>query len=101
MPNFRVSELDSVVGTSPERTLERYELLRRLEPSSSNTNGRNAAAGWDDLRKRAVELATGPDAPGLLPWNRSPRGCATAMAAIPWGNICSWPAGWWRPAWAL
>ncbi|MBY0523962.1 MAG: DUF1501 domain-containing protein [Gemmataceae bacterium] len=61
MVNYRVSELDTIVGTSSERTLERHELLRRLDPSLS-TNGRHAAAGWDDLQKRAVELATGPDA---------------------------------------
>ena len=101
MATYRVSELDTVGGTSPERTRDRYEFLRRLEPSSSNANGRDAAAGWDDLRKRAVELATGPDGAGLLPWNRSPRCCATGMAAIPWGSICSWPAGWWRRGWAL
>ena len=29
--------------------------------SSRNANRPHAAAGWDDLRKRAVELATGPD----------------------------------------
>jgi len=61
MANYRVSELDTFVGNSPERTLERHELLRRLDPSL-NANSRNAAASWDDLRKRAVELATGPDA---------------------------------------
>jgi hypothetical protein len=61
MATYRVSELDTVGGTSPERTLDRHELLRRLE-SSRSANGLHTAAGWDDLRKRAVELATGPDA---------------------------------------
>ena len=32
LENYRVSELDTVVGTSPERTLERQELLGRLDP---------------------------------------------------------------------
>lgn len=62
MATYQVSELDTTGGTSPERTLERHELLRRLEPSLSNTNRQHAAASWDDLRNRAVELATGPDA---------------------------------------
>jgi hypothetical protein len=62
MANYRVSELDTVVDTSPERTLARHDLLNRIDPSLSLTNRRHAAAGWDDLRKRAVELATGPDA---------------------------------------
>lgn len=60
MATYRVSELDTIGGASPERTLERHELLRRLESSSSNRH--HAAASWDDLRNRAVELATGPDA---------------------------------------
>lgn len=58
MSTYRVSELDTVAGTSPERTLERHELLRRLEP----TNTHHAAANWDDLQQRAVEMATRPDA---------------------------------------
>jgi hypothetical protein len=58
MTTYRVSELDRVGSASPERTLDRLELLRRLE-SSRNANGPHG--GWDDLRKRAVELATGPD----------------------------------------
>lgn len=62
MANYRVSELDTVVGTSPERTLERHELLGRLDPPLNSTNSQRAAAGWDELRNRAVELATGPDA---------------------------------------
>ncbi len=62
MPNYRVSELDTVVGSSPERTLEREELRTRLDPSWTVTNRGHAVAGWDDLRKRAVELATGADA---------------------------------------
>jgi Protein of unknown function (DUF1501) len=62
MATYRVSELDTEGGTTSERTLDRCELLRRLETSASNANGRDPAAGWDDLRKRAVELATGPDA---------------------------------------
>src|SRR5262245_41648923 len=60
--NYRTSELDTVVGTSPERTLERHELLGRLDPALSSPSKHHAAAGWDDLRQRAVELATGPDA---------------------------------------
>ncbi|HEX3147576.1 MAG TPA: DUF1501 domain-containing protein, partial [Gemmataceae bacterium] len=32
MPNFKLSELDSVVGTSPERTIDREDLLAQLEP---------------------------------------------------------------------
>jgi hypothetical protein len=60
--NYRVTELDTVVGTSPERTLERHELLGRLDPALNSTNSHPATAGWDELRKRAVELATGPDA---------------------------------------
>jgi hypothetical protein len=55
MANYRVSELDSVVETSPERTLERHALLGRLDPTSSSS-------GWGDLQRRAVELVTGPDA---------------------------------------
>src|SRR5262249_32444426 len=39
MATYRVSELDTVGGASPERTLGRHELLRHLEPSLSNTNG--------------------------------------------------------------
>jgi hypothetical protein len=67
MPNFQLSELDSVVSTSPQRTLDREELLGRLEPSLSSTTGYRAATGWDELRQRAVELATGPD--GQLPFD--------------------------------
>src|SRR2546421_8879365 len=67
MPDFRLSELDSVVGTSPQRTLDREELLGRLEPSLSSTIGYRAATGWNELRQRAVELATGPD--GRLPFD--------------------------------
>src|SRR5262249_28932947 len=37
MPNFQLSELDSVVGTSPQRTLDREDLLSRIEPSLSST----------------------------------------------------------------
>lgn len=62
MPNYRVSELDTVVETSPARTLERHGLLSRLDPALRTTNRHDAAAAWDHLRKRAVELATGPDA---------------------------------------
>jgi hypothetical protein len=62
MANYRVSELDTFVGTSPEKTLEREALLGRLDPPFTGTNGYHAAVGWDDLRQRAVELATGPDA---------------------------------------
>src|SRR5258708_1006806 len=60
MATYRVSELDTVGSASPERTRDRLELLRRLE-SSRNANGPHGGVGWDDLRKRAVELATGPD----------------------------------------
>lgn len=62
MATFRATELDAVGGPTPQRTLEREDLLNHLEPSLSSTNGYPAAAGWGDLRKRAVELATGPDA---------------------------------------
>src|SRR5438105_10168020 len=41
MATYRVSELDTEGGASPERTLDRYELLRRFEASSSNANGRD------------------------------------------------------------
>src|SRR6185312_14802588 len=51
MANYRVSELDTVVETSPERTLERHGLLGRLDPALSTTNRHHGAAGWDDLRK--------------------------------------------------
>jgi len=67
MPNFQLSELDSVVSTSPQRTLDREEMLGRLEPSLSSTTGYRAATGWDELRQRAVELATGPN--GRLPFD--------------------------------
>lgn len=61
MPTYRVSELDTVLGTSPERTLERHELLGRFE-QSRNFARQRATAGWDELRQRAVQLATGPEA---------------------------------------
>jgi hypothetical protein len=54
VPNYRVSELDSMVSDSPERTRERLALLGRLDPTASSP-------GWGDLQKRAVELVTGPD----------------------------------------
>lgn len=55
LADYRVSELDTVVGTSPERMLERHALLDRLDPTSSGSS-------WGDLQKRALELVTGPDA---------------------------------------
>src|SRR5262249_56154046 len=58
---LRVSEVEWGVGTAPEGTLDREELLGRLEPSLSSTTSYRAATGWDELRQRAVELATGPD----------------------------------------
>jgi len=61
MPNFQLSELDAVASTSPQRTLDREELLGRIEPSLVSTAGYPAATGWGELRQRAVELATGPD----------------------------------------
>jgi len=62
LANYRAAELDTVVGTSPERTLERQALVGRLDPTWNSADRHNAAAGWDELRNRAVELATGPDA---------------------------------------
>jgi hypothetical protein len=50
-----------VVGTSPQRTLDREELLGRLEPPLNSTPAYPAATGWGELRQRAVELSTGPD----------------------------------------
>ncbi|MBM3994134.1 MAG: DUF1501 domain-containing protein [Planctomycetes bacterium] len=58
MPNFRLSELEAEVGATPERTLGRERLLGQLEQGSTS----QAVAGWENLRERAVELATGPDA---------------------------------------
>jgi hypothetical protein len=60
MPNFRLTELESELGATPERTLGRERLLGQLEQSSATSS--RAVSGWEDLRQRAVELATGPDA---------------------------------------
>jgi len=60
MPNFRLSELDLDAATPPERTLERERLLGQFEQNVAiNSRG---GAGWEELRQRALELATGPDA---------------------------------------
>jgi Protein of unknown function (DUF1501) len=60
MPNFRLSELDMQGGTTPERIRGRERLLGQLEQSRATSS--RAVAGWEELRQRAVELATGPDA---------------------------------------
>ena len=100
MPALQPPELESVVSASPQRTLDREELLGRLEPSPGGTAGYRAAAGWDELRQRAVELATGPD--GRLPFelHREPARVRDRYGRHPSGSTSSRPAGWWNPGWA-
>ena len=63
MPNFRVSELDSVVGTSPQRTLEREDLLGRLESHQARYGVEQVARlDADALRVREVTRVLEGDA---------------------------------------
>lgn len=63
MPNFRLSELDMEGAPTPERALGRERLLGQLEQSGrASRDVAGSVAGWEELRQRALELATGPDA---------------------------------------
>src|SRR5215470_11613389 len=70
MPDYRGPD-ELFAPADPGRMEDRRELLNRLSASASD--GRNRLAGdWDDLHRRAFELATGPGGRQIFELHREP-----------------------------
>jgi hypothetical protein len=59
MPTFRGPD-ELFAATDPDRMEGRRRLLDGLEPAASADGAARAAKDWQDLRRRAFELANGP-----------------------------------------
>jgi hypothetical protein len=69
MPGFRGPD-DLFGPTEPARMQARRRLLDRLEPAASPAN--RAARDWQDLHRRAFELANGPGGRQVFELDREP-----------------------------
>jgi hypothetical protein len=71
MPGFRGP--DELFGpTEPERMQARRQLLDRLDPAGSEAAGQRVTQEWQDLHRRAFDLANGPGGRQVFELHREP-----------------------------
>jgi len=85
MPNFRApDELFAV--EPPARMAGRRRLLDGLEPTESISDGTRVTREWQDLHRRAFELANGSTGRQVFDVNREPEGVRDRYGRHPLGQ---------------
>lgn len=82
MPNFKPPELYEVA--QPDRIAGRRDLLDCLEPTASD--GDAAGKDWQDLRRKAFDLMTGPDGRQAFELDREPAAVRDRYGRHPLGQ---------------
>jgi hypothetical protein len=82
MPNFKPPEMYEV--REPDRIEGRRDLLNTLEPAASR--GDKSGKDWQDLRRKAFELVTGPDGRQAFELDREPAAVRERYGMHPLGQ---------------
>jgi hypothetical protein len=85
MPGFRGPE-DLFGPTDPERMHSRRELLDRLAPAARSSADSRVTSDWDELHRRAFELANGPGGRQVFELHREPMAVRDRYGRHPLGQ---------------
>src|SRR5262249_44281004 len=86
VPEFRVTALDPPRDMAPQRLVDRRNLLRSLEPSSSVLLDKAQPANLRRFQERAVDLVTGADARRAFNLDQEPAAVRDRYGRYPIGQ---------------